>query len=473
MTQSPMNPNALHFHQTHKSGSAILAALGLLAVTAVVVAVTLSQARNRFRTSHHSARWTQAANAAEAGVELTLMSAQDGLWTPNGWTTAPGAPGTAAVTKTFPLSAGVPATGPISATVSVDKVALANLKWLRIRSTGSADVSGGALAGVDARDVLLRKLSLRRDRATGASVATPRATRTLEILAKPLSPFRRGILMDTQFNMSGGVIDSFDSSDPTKSTSTLYDAAKRQSNGDVGVNDTGGASNLGDSFVYGDVSYSGPAITNTSNVQGTVSTPFSDPIDPVAVPTWTSFSATPNKITTTMSLTGGTQSSPTRFKVSTLTYSGGETLTLAPHAVGAESYVEIWVTGDFKSSGTSQIILKPGVHVTYYIEGDITATGTTFVNESNVAANNTLNVVTQPPGIKRSVTFTGGGDFIGAINAPGSDFTLSGNASFSGAMIGKTMSVKGGASIHYDEALARADGEGGGYQVMSWVEAVR
>ena len=105
----------------------------------------------------------------------------------------------------------------------------------------------------------------------------------------------------------------------------------------------------------------------------------------------------------------------------------GSTLTLDTHSSGAESYIEIWVTGEFKSSGTSQIILKPGVHVTYYIEGNIKVTGTTFVNESNVAGNNLINAVTPPTGTIREMTFTGGGDFIGAINAPAYNFTATGN----------------------------------------------
>ncbi len=456
-----------------QAGSAVLAALGVLIVSSVIVSATLFEARNRFRASHHSDRWSQAGQAAEAGVELALMSAQNNRWVADGWTAAPGKPGTTAISKTFDLATGVPATGVINVIVSVDKISAGTLNWLRVRSTGQAELSGGALAGIDRNDVLLRKVSLRRDRATGQAVTTPRATRVLEILAKPISPYVRAILSDRQFNMSGGMIDSFDSSDPLKSTSRRYDVAKRQANGDVGVNETSGSSDLGGSPIYGDVAYSGPAITGTSGVQGTVSTPFNDPIEAVVAPSWTSVSATPNNINKTMTLTGRTKSSPARYKVSTVTLAGGDILTLATHATGEESYVEIWVTGEFKASGSSQVILKPGVHVTYFVEGDIHATGTTFVNETNVAENNVINAVNPPAGTTRAVDFTGGGEFIGAINAPAYDFTLTGNANFSGAMIGKTLTLKGGASIHYDEALGRADMEGGGYKVMSWAEPVR
>ena len=461
------------WREHREAGSAVLAALAVLIVSSVVVGATLFEARNRFRASHHCGRWSQAGQAAEAGVEIALMSAQNNLWVSDGWTAAPGKPGTAAISKTFNLSNGVPNTGASNVTVSVDKISAGNLNWLRLRSVGQADLSGGALAGIDRNDVLLRKVSLHRDRTTGQSLSTPRATRVLEILAKPISPYARASLSDRQFNMSGGTIDSFDSSDPAKSTNRLYDLAKRQSNGDVGVNDTSGGSDLSGAYVYGDVAYSGPAITGTSGVQGTITTPFNDPIEAVVVPSWTSVNATPNNINKSMTLTGGTKSSPARYKVSSVALAGGDSLTLATHAAGSESYVEIWVTGEFKASGSSQVILKSGVHVTYYVEGDIHATGTTFVNESNVAENNIINAVNPPAGTARAVDFTGGGEFIGAINAPAYDFTLTGNANFSGAMIGKTLTLKGGANLHYDEALGRADLEGGGYKVMSWTEPVR
>jgi MFS family permease len=53
------------------------------------------------------------------------------------------------------------------------------------------------------------------------------------------------------------------------------------------------------------VAYSGPAIANTNNVQGTVTTPFSQPVTPVTSPGWTTFNAAPTKINNSATLTGG------------------------------------------------------------------------------------------------------------------------------------------------------------------------
>ncbi len=470
-----MNPRPLL--RAHQSGSALLVALGILAVTSVAVGSALLESRNRFRTSHQSGRWTQAAHAAEAGSEMALMSAQKDTWVADGWPSAPGAPGTAAVTKTFALSTGVPATGPVNTSVAVDKITLSGASWLRIRSTGQADMSGGAVAGQDAQDVLLRKLSLKKDRSDGSTVTTPRATRTVEILAEPVgtSPFKWAVLLDKKFTMSGaGSVDSYDSSDPTKSTGGVYDAAKRQSNAPVGINDTQGTSNLGNNTLRGNLSYSGTAPSGPGGVTGTITSPFSSPVSPVAAPTWSTFNATPVVISGSTTLTGGTQASPARYKVSSVSLGGSNVLTMNPHAVGAESYIEVWVTGNFSTSGNGSILQKPGVHVTYHVAGDVTVSGSAFNNQSNIPANNIVNVITPAAGVNQKVTVSGNGTFIGAINAPGADFTISGSGSYNGAVIGKTMTISGSADLHYDEALGRASiGAASQYRVASFVEAVR
>ncbi|MGB8166834.1 MAG: hypothetical protein WCF18_05045 [Chthoniobacteraceae bacterium] len=477
MNRATMSAKSRRRTPARQSGSAVLAALAILAVTLVLVGAALTEARNRFRTSHHSSRWSQAEHAAEAGAELALMTAQKGSWTTDGWPSAPGAPGAAAIETTNTLSTGVLATGPVSAAVAVDQVTISGVDWLRIRSTGKADVSGGAVAGLDPQDVLLRKLSLRQDRTNGSSVgAAPRATRTLEILAQPInrSPFKRAILLEKRITMGGGLVDSFDSSDPAKSTGSLYDLAKHQSNGDLAINDTEGASDLGGNFIYGDLDYSGPAPVGTANVQGAITSPFSEPPAPVVAPSWVTFNPTPTVINTSVSLTGGPKSAPARYKVSSVTVGGGNVMTLAPHAVGVESYIEVWVTGNFTTAGTGYILQQPGVHVIYHVEGDLTVSGSAFDNQSNLAASNIINVVSPPVGVTQLVTVSGSGTFIGAINAPGAAFTITGDANFSGAMIGKTMVISGNAGIHYDEALSKADvGLPPAYRVASWVEAVR
>jgi hypothetical protein len=475
---STMHPPTLRARGGSEAGSTVLAALAILAVTLIAVGTALNESSNRFRTSYQSSRWSEASQAAEGGAEIALMSAQKNSWVADGWSAAPGASGTAAVTKTVTLDSGGPGTGPISARMSVDKVNLSGTDWLRIRATGIANLSGGARPGNDPRDIMLRKLNLRKDRFTGAAVTTPQATRTVEILAEPVGkpPFVRTFKLDKKLNMGGSSkIDSFDSSDPTKSTNGYYDVSKRQSHGDIGINDTQGASDLKNNDVYGDVAYSGPAIQNTGNVHGAVTTPFNDPVTAVLAPIWTTYNPTPGSITGNATLTGGTQSSPARYKVSTLNVPGGKTVTLASHAAGQDSYIEVWITGDMTTAGGGQIVQQAGVHVTYHVEGNIAISGSSFNAPSARAADNVINAITPPAGTPRTVSVSGNGTFTGAINAPGSDVTVSGSGEIVGAMIGKTMLLSGSGDVHFDEALKKFMGSAPktGYRVASWVEAVR
>jgi hypothetical protein len=470
MTHAP----SLRASRRRESGSAVLAALLILAVTLIAVGDALFEASHRFRTSHHSSRWAQAGQAAEAGADIGMMTANKASWVADGWSGAPGSPGTSAVTKTVTLDSGVTNTGPISATISVDTVSISSAQWLRIRSTGTADASGGARAGIDKADVLLRKMDLRKNRNTGATLSAPQATRTVEVLAKPKSTFTMGLVSKGAINMSGGaVIDSFDSSNSAKSTNGQYDVTKRQSNGKVGVIDTQSASDLRSQYVYGSIAYSGAAIANTSNVTGGTSTPFSKTITNPSVPTWTTFNASPTSIATTMTLTGGTASSPALYKVSSVNLSGSNVLTLAPYAANQQSYVEIWVTGNFQTSGSSYILQQAGVHATYHIQGSLNISGGSFVNQTNLAANNTVEIIPPAGGGTQSAQISGSGSFVGTLNAPGADVNYSGSAHFSGAMIVKTLLMSGGASLHYDEALASGSGSGGSYTFGSLVEAVR
>lgn len=469
---SPEPPSPLSLRRS-PAGSALLVVLMILAVTLLAVGSALFEASHRFRASHQSERWAEAGQAAEAGAEIALTTAQKGSWTTDTWSNAPGSPGPA--TKSVALDTGVPAT---NVNISVDQISMSGSQWLRIRSVGIADAFGGSVAGIDSRDVILRKLSLRKNRSTGATVSAPKATRTIEVLAQPVaqSKYTRALLIDQKMNMTGSsMIDSFDSSDPTKSTGSLYDVAKRQSHGDVGINDTQGLSDLLSSYLYGNLSYSGPAVANTGNVQGTITTPFNKPVAPNLAPTWATFNATPTSITSTSTLTGGAQGTPARYKVSNLTITGSNKVTLAPHAAGAESYVEIWITGVFKTTASANVQVNPGVHATFYIGGNIDISGSALNNQNPFAANFILNLITPAAGVTQTVDITGSGTNIAVIDAPAANITMTGSGDFSGAVIGKTFKTTATRLIHYDEALAKFAGGGAAtyYRVASWVEAVR
>jgi hypothetical protein len=346
--------------------------------------------------------------------------------------------------------------------------------WYRIRGTGQVLAPGPKRVGNQRLDNDLRMFTMFFDRkADPNNPVDPnraRVTRTTEVVAtvQTQNIWARSITLRNSITMSGGgVIDSFNSLDPTKSTGGQYDATKRQSHGDVGTTNSTG-SDLNSTYVYGSLAYSGPAVKNTKNVQGTISTPFNPSIpttsDPGAtwVPTSTYSGGSPPATTFTAS---GTQLTPTRIKINgDFTVPGGKSVQIN---AGAGGYIEFWVTGKFTTSGSGFVDQKTGVHSTWYVDNDITTSGASYTNEDGYAANVSFVGV----GTGHKVTVSGSGNFTGTINAPGFDITVSGSGQYMGALIGSTLNISGGAGLHYDESLASKGGpQLGVYSYGNWFD---
>ena len=242
--------------------------------------------------------------------------------------------------------------------------------------------------------------------------------------------------------------------------------------GDIGTLASGN-SNLGNDYVYGNLGYSGSAVKNTTNVKGTVSTPFNASAPDIPVPTWTTWNSSLTQVngTATLVATGGIQGTPNRYKLSQLTLSGNNTLTIPANSDGSAGYIEVWITGKMTTSGNGIIHQDASVHATYFVQDDISISGNAYNNKSGLASNVAIDGV----GTGHSVTISGNGTWIGVVNAPGFGVTLSGNGSFDGALIGNTLTISGNASIHYDEALnANSTTTAiGNYAFASWFEDTR
>jgi hypothetical protein len=178
-----------------------------------------------------------------------------------------------------------------------------------------------------------------------------------------------------------------------------------------------------------------------------------------------------SQVNGTATLTAGTQSSPTRYKLSQINLSGGNVLTIAANGAGTDGYIEIWVTGKLTTSGTGYVTQDSTVHATYYVDNDITVSGNGYDNESGLADNVIINGV----GTGHKATVSGNGATIGVLNAPGFDVTISGNGGMDGALIGNTLTISGGAGFHYDEALGTNGTSStiGNYAFASWFEDTR
>jgi hypothetical protein len=456
-----------------------------------------------------AASWQQALSGTESGVDQAIAALNTNSWT--NWVTLNGSVPTL---QPSPGPSPTPAAGPpsssqynylsssitsqlmqynvanaittagegnnlVSMWTTIDTASLPpdsnGNQWYRIRATGTAAAVGPPRISNQRLDNDLRKIGLRFDRKTNNAIASPQATRTIEVIVQALaqSIWVRGVTLKGTITMSGGgTVDSFNSSDPFKSTNGQYDVTKRQSHGDIATINSGTNSNLNNTYVYGNLAYSGSAVKNTNHVQGTISTPFNTTIPATSDPTWTSGSYTSLGGGNPGILTAGTKTNPVRVKVNgDLTVAGGTVLTIAPNGGGTDSYIEVWVTGKLTTSGSGLITQLPNVHVTYWVDNDITVSGGSYLNQSGLAQNVVINGV----GTGHNINDSGGGTFIGVIDAPGFDATISGGGAYGGALIANSLNISGGAGLHYDEAL-NTNGTSsaiGNYAFASWFEDTR
>jgi hypothetical protein len=498
-----------------------MVALLTITLLTIISATSMYITSQNANATSQAASWQQALAGAESAVDQAMTSLNKGTWSGEPgkpqWYTAQGAPPTGKPPTTnlvpatdypaansynycFPETLAI--TSPGSGIQNESPAALAS--WVtvdgptdlfpkdgngnplsnghqayRIRAAGVVGIPGPARVSNQKLDNELRKLSLRFDRLTGTAVTTPQAARRIEVVATPVITtdgfsFLRAITMQNWLEMVGSdsIIDSFDSSNISKSTNGLYDPYKRQSHGDVGLVSSAknnNVSNLRNNAVYGNLQYSGPAVKNTSptkkdptttGVQGTISTPFNTTLPATSDPTWTPDTTyAGGQVPNSLTASGTTKEAPTRIKVTdNLSIEHNLAIsapTPAPNGTPVPSqdrYIEIWVTGNYTATGQAAVTQASKVHVTWYVDGDISTAGGAYVNSSNVASN--LSFIAIGSG---SITISGSGNLIGTFYGPERDVAFTGNASLFGAVVGDNLKLSSGASIHYDEALGTVD----------------
>ena len=496
-------------NSNRQQGSILLIALLTITILASLCFTSLYIASQNANSTAQTASWQQALTGSESAVDQAIAALNTGTWT--NWVTLTGSvpnlqpqPGASPAAASGPptsnqynylansltsqlaqyqvnhsITTAAEGNNLVSMWTTIDTGGLPldsnGNQWYRIRATGTTSTVGPPRVSNQRLDNDLRKIGLRFDRKSNNALASPQATRTIEVIVQALaqSIWVRGITLKSTISMSGGgLIDSYNSSDPFKSTNGLYDSTKRQSHGDVATTNSGN-SNLNNTYLYGSLAYSGSAVKNTTNVQGTISTPFNANIPATSDPAWTSgmWDSSVTQVTGTTILTAGTQSSPTRFKLSQINLSGSNVLTLAANGDGTDSYIEIWVTGKFTTSGSAFITQDPRVHVTYWVDNDINLSGGTYLNLSGLAQDVVINGV----GTGHNVTVSGSAAFVGVIDAPGFNVTISGTGGIDGALIGNSLNISGGAGLHYDEALNTNGNNSavGNYAFASWFEDTR
>jgi hypothetical protein len=473
-----------------KTGSVLIWTVVVIGLLSLIAVETLRLVTAKYQNALQTSTWQEALLAAESGIDVAIVELRKSLYPqPNhawdGWTNQPGDSVTGYALTTVP-NAGLSGT-PMTIEANVDAPAQlidpANgWQYYRIRTVGTLPITGPARASDNPQDTKLRRLSLRWERFTNGIltphlISAPQVSRRIEAVVRPVSAFDQAVMSVGVVDLTNEniVVDSYDSSDPTKSTNGLYDPAKRQENGDIATD--GQLIEAGNAQIFGDVATNAGTVSGAANITGVERTDFYQEPIPIGAPSWTGVNSSVTTVngTTTIqaSQTQGTAAS--RYVLSGISLSGSKTLTIAGNADGSPSYVEIYVTGDISVTGTSQITIQPGVSAKIYFAGNVDIAGNGVLNSNNQPGDLMLYGIQPATDASQHVNFGGNSQITASVYAPGADVTVNGsgtNGHVYGSIVGKTVTMTGVSNLHYDERLG-ATGVINNYKIVSWFEDSR
>jgi len=416
-------------------GSVLLVTMILALGLAAFLGAYVKMALNTYKLSTRSFYSNSCLNLAEAGLEEAMYALNNTDW--SGWTATSGN-----MNRTISnIGLGNGATGQIKVRV----FNYASSSSPQIVAEGRASFSSG-----------------------------PDILKQIEIQASTKSFWANGMVAkdDVEFKGGNAYVDSYDSADPTYSTSGVYDYSKRKDNGSVGsVLVTADAISISNAEIWGYVATGGaaPSVGSNGKIRGTttpagvdvdtnrIRTDFTANFDPIVAPT--SFGAIYTNISGDITL--GTSGTAKTIKASSITNKNNEVVQF----VGDVTLV---VTGDVEIKGDFQV--APNSSLTMYFDGDLDIGGNGVMNLTNLPEN----LIMYGTATSQSVKLHGNGAAHAAIYAPNADLELKGGGSsgtFMGAAVVKTVFINGNYEFHYDEALANL-GSSGAFTVGSWRELI-
>jgi hypothetical protein len=468
-------------------GSVLVWTVLVIGVLSMIAVETLRLVTIKYQNALQTSTWQEALLAAESGIDLAIIELRKSLYpAPNyawqSWTNSPGDGVTGYALTTVPNAGldGVPMTIEANVDAPAQLIDPTNSwQYYRIRTVGTIPIPGPARASDNPQDTKLRRLSLRWERFTNGilsahALTAPQVSRRIEAIVRPVSAFDQAIMSVGVVDLTNQniVVDSYDSSDPTKSTNGLYDATKRQENGDIATD--GQLIDAGNAQIYGDVATNAGTVSGVANITGVERTDFYQEPIPVGAPSWNAINSSITSVTGTTTITASSSqdSAASRYILSGISLSGGKTLTIAGNPNGSQTYVEIYVTGDISVNGTGQIVIQPGVSATIYFAGNVDISGNGVLNSNNQPGDLMLYGIQPPSNTPEHVNFGGNSQITASIYAPGHDVTVNGggtNGHVYGSIVGKTVTMTGVSNLHYDESLG-ATGMINNYKIVSWFE---
>lgn len=299
---------------------------------------------------------------------------------------------------------------------------------------------------------------------------TKYASRTVRVITKSQGLFKGAMWVRDTINLNGNNVmtDSFDSKDPTKSTSGKYDLAKAGDKGDVAC--LGG---LVDSFSVGNANIWGHAYTLPSGSLtwgpngGVGSVAWQQAGKSGVQPGW--WLTDVNTSFPDVQAPYSTAATPPSGTVGGVQYDHllGNGNYISP-TLGKKVYVTgnavLYVTGSVSFSSGDSLEIAPGASLTMYVAGQ-SSVFTTIINRNSTAGSFLYYGLPSNTSIKLQSQAA----LTAAIYAPQADITLVGAAEVFGSVIGKTATLTGSSKVHYDEALL-SKGPIGGITIASWDE---
>jgi hypothetical protein len=477
----------MQHRRSNESGSLLVWTVLTIGILCLIAVETLRLVTVKYQNALQTSSWQEALLAAESGVDLAIVELRKSLYpAPNsawsGWTNMPGSAVTGYALTTIPNAGldGVPMTIETNVDAPAQLIDPVNSwQYYRIRTVGTIPIIGPARVSDNPQDTKLRRLSLRWERFTNGVLTAhlltaPQVSRRIEAIVRPVSAFDQAIMSVGVVDLTNQniVVDSYDSSDPTKSTNGLYDPTKRQQNGDVATD--GQLIDAGNAQIYGDVATNAGTVSGAANITGVERTDFYQEPIPVGAPLWTLFNASPISVTgtTTLAASSTKGSAASRYVLTGISVSGNKTLTLAGDPSGSQTYIEIYVTGDISVNGTGQIVIQPGVTATIYFVGNVDITGNGVLNSNNQPGDLMLYGIQPPTSLSEHVNIGGNSQITASVYAPGHDVTVNGSGTSGhvyGSIVGKSVTMTGVSNLHYDERLGSI-GLVNNYKIVSWFE---
>ncbi len=420
-------------------GQALLVAVILVFAATIVTVGTTSFIMHEQRMSRHSAGWIESLHVAEAGIEDAINefykeASDESAWI--GWNNV----STSGVLKHLDYTD----VDPDSPTPQRQYSVTINRDTYEIAASSRVDMA-------------------RFTNVLGRAVA---------VVLEPdyTSPFEAALLAKSYIKHGGNAsVDSFDSTDPWKSTDGQFDALKRQTNGDIVTICTDPEAAVfatGSGILYGDIVAGiggGVKVSGNYTNLGAVGSGAETDISDVIVPMDTTLTDPPIQMsgndTETIVVSGDTDMSVSYIKAT-----GGDL------RIEGSGTLRLYVEGDLSISGSATMSISNNPS-TAELKVEIYANGEVFLNSCVNETGFAKNLGIFGTELCDDVHYTGDSLFAGFMYTPYAAYEFSGQGDFVGAVVADTIDVTGTGDFHYDESLAELMMPFLlGYRVVSWAE---